>query len=144
MKTHQECFRALIRAISIHEKEIMKMCDNNQYVLNFLDTQLASKALRENRVVATAEEEYKEDVDLVVSADRASIFDLYTNETQLTVQKRKDGDDLNDTTGDVDGGISMVIDREKKSRKNKKVPGTVTGVGAGGSTKKQKKQKKNI
>ena len=34
--SHQESFRALIRAISIHESEIMRMCDENYFNLSFL------------------------------------------------------------------------------------------------------------
>jgi hypothetical protein len=137
MKMHQESFRALIRAISIHEKEVMKMCDNNQFVLSFLETQLASKALREGKKVNAMEEEDEPIMieDIGDDSERASLFDLYTKETQL-VESNGNGADSN---AEGDGGISMVIDRDKKSRKKK-----VTTPVEDESTplKKQKKQKK--
>jgi hypothetical protein len=35
-----ESIRALIRALTIHEHEIMKLCDENQFSLSFLLIQL--------------------------------------------------------------------------------------------------------
>jgi hypothetical protein len=35
-----ESIRALIRAVNMHENEIMKMCDENLYSLEFLSSQL--------------------------------------------------------------------------------------------------------
>jgi hypothetical protein len=37
--SHQESLRALIRAISIHETEILKMSDDNHFTLSFLTSQ---------------------------------------------------------------------------------------------------------
>jgi hypothetical protein len=36
---YQESFRSLIRAISIYEQDIMRMCDENHFVLEFLQSQ---------------------------------------------------------------------------------------------------------
>jgi hypothetical protein len=37
-----ECCRALIRVINVHEKEILKLCDENQFSLSFIKSQLDS------------------------------------------------------------------------------------------------------
>lgn len=37
---HQESLRALIRAVTVHEKEIMRACDQNQFSLSYLVSQL--------------------------------------------------------------------------------------------------------
>ena len=39
-----EALRALIKAISLHEKEIMKMSDENQFTLEFLSSQFVSSS----------------------------------------------------------------------------------------------------
>ena len=36
-----ESLRSLIRAVSMHEAEVMKMCDENQYILSFLCSALS-------------------------------------------------------------------------------------------------------
>ena len=33
--TYLECFRSLIRAISVHENEISKLCDENRFQLSY-------------------------------------------------------------------------------------------------------------
>ena len=35
----KESLRVLIRAVSLHEAEILKICDENQFILSFLDQQ---------------------------------------------------------------------------------------------------------
>jgi hypothetical protein len=36
---HQESFRALIRAVSMYENDVMRMCDENQFTLEFIQSQ---------------------------------------------------------------------------------------------------------
>ena len=38
-----ECVRALLRAVTLHERDIMKMSDDNMFTLNFLRSQLQSQ-----------------------------------------------------------------------------------------------------
>ena len=42
---HQESLRALIRALTVHEKEIMRACDQNQFSLSYLVSQLAQSSV---------------------------------------------------------------------------------------------------
>ena len=37
---HQESLRSLVRAVATHEKDIMRMCDENHFSLSFLQQQL--------------------------------------------------------------------------------------------------------
>lgn len=41
---HQESLRSLVRAVTTHEKDIMRMCDENQFSLTFLQQQLEQAA----------------------------------------------------------------------------------------------------
>ena len=154
MKLHQESFRALIRAISIHEKEVLKMCDNNQFVLNFLESQLSSKALRglKSGGGQGSKEMHVEGVaggEKSVS-ERPSLFDLYTKETQLVAvdtTSLEGNSELDMGAGEA--GISMVIDREKNTtpstKKKKKLSlsssATATAVNTEESARKKKKTK---
>ena len=115
MKLHQESFRALIRSISIHEKDILKMCDNNNFVLSFLESQLASKATGNAKDGDGNIENGTVTEDMDNASSRPSMLDLYTKETPLVVDNRENEIDEN-----ADGGISMVIDRKKKTKKSKK------------------------
>ncbi len=47
-----ESLRALIRAVSLHEKEIMRMSDENQFTLSFLSSQLADTTKVSQEVVS--------------------------------------------------------------------------------------------
>ena len=129
MKLHQEAFRALIRAISIHEKEILKVCDNNYFVLNFLESQIVStnkrnksengcKALAESASPSTDTELLLEDDISGDQSGRKNLLELYT---KTTSGSKHDKDSNEVDTGDVDAaddsGITMVIDRKKQKRK---------------------------
>lgn len=76
-------------------------------------------------------EEKDGDGDDIIGTERSSLLDLYTKETQLVATSMGKSSDAEASEVDVDGGISMVIDREKKTKRKK-------GSSAAGAKKKQK------
>jgi hypothetical protein len=132
----------------------MKMCDNNHFVLTFLEAQLASKAARDLKNGKGVKEEGEDDDVMMIDdadtdRDRASLFDLYTKETQLVPGGTTSTAQAEDIAGDEgDGGISMVIDREKKTKKKKLASSSSSASGSGSTLAKvdgsvRKKKRKN-
>ena len=80
-----ESLRALIRAISVHEKEVLKMSDENQFTLDFIMKQLrrqkeeqvaADKAAAAAAAASVAEEDSTDKVVLAIEDDKVNKRDM--------------------------------------------------------------------
>lgn len=77
--TVQQSMRALIRVVTAHEREFVKMCEDNLFMLNFLATQMQSASVAETAdsasdgSVAVLDETVSEyhEREIVVSTDEA-------------------------------------------------------------------------
>jgi periodic tryptophan protein 2 len=82
---YRESIRALIRAISNHEKEIMIACDQNQFSLMFISSQL------ENCLDGNVNEDYNyiEEVDEVNTSDNIGYFKENKSDNSKVKKKAK-------------------------------------------------------
>lgn len=58
-----ESLRSLIRSISIHERDVMKMCDENKFTLQFLMIRINQQMLKEKSSQSIVEAETVNDND---------------------------------------------------------------------------------
>jgi hypothetical protein len=90
---HLESYRALIRAISIHEKEILAACDRNEHYLIFLQMQYSEeKAMTsslENDMIAIEKNSLIiEETDVAVKSSKKKKIDTKRNEQDMKRKKR--------------------------------------------------------
>eukprot|EP01034_Spumella_vulgaris_P031898 gene31898-39410_t len=81
----QESLRSLIRAVSVHEKEIMRMSDENQFTLRFLTAQMDALP-KPSAAVLTQEEveaQLLEETESVFSTPQVEVLDDLVAETVI-------------------------------------------------------------
>ena len=104
---HNEALRALIRAVSTHEKEIMRRSDENQYALSYLSSQLElSEAHEQLRPIEAGEQVESQELELASSVppedghNKAKAAQIPASEKKKTKksQKEKLGGEGDETT----------------------------------------------